>query len=602
MDLDRWHLSYYEKELYLLRQGGKAFAKLYPKIAARLSLAEGVSQDPHTERLLESFAYLTSYLKKDIDDQFPRLSSTLLEVLYPQLVAPIPPMSIAKLVLDPKKGKSTTGYSVPRHTELYAQSQEGIPCRFRTAYDLTLWPLEIIDVDIMRRDLFDVGAVLTSYPFCLKIVLRTTAIPLNQLQISCLQFYLHGDPMVYNTLYEYLFLAQQPYAIQGQDQPARIIPSGSLHQVGFGDNENVLPDFPQTFSGYRLLQEYYAFPQKFLFFNLTNLDFSQCHNTAEIIIPLATQDENTASKLPISIDNIQLGCTPIINLFSKTTDPIVFDKKSIEYPLFADVRRQLSLEIHSIEKVVRAVPNTPIVEEISPYFSYNHPAIDNKKTYYWMQRRVPAPQGIPGTQILMSFVDLDFNAETPTDEVIYAKTLCTNRSLATFVRPFTVLQATQSLPVTTITTLLHATPSAYGFQDGAAQWKLISQLSLNYLSLGGNDACLQALNEILTLYKGSIEMAMPVDMAEIIKMETENVVCHRGRDAWRGMMQGTGVCLTFAQLNFDRRDVMLFSSVLSHFLNLYAGINSFVQLSVKKPGQLEVWKTWDPVCGAQKIL
>lgn len=601
--IDQQHLAYYEEELLFLRQMGGAFAKKYPKVANRIRLSGDVSPDPHTERLLESFAFLTSYLKREVSEQFPQFAQTFLEVLYPQLVAPIPPMSIAQFCLDPSKGKTTTGYKIPRKTPLFTEAKNKDVCRFNTSYDLTLWPITVKEIKVQQSSVYSFSQALTPYPFILEVVLETESLDLAKYEIDELCFYINADTVMANTLYEYLFLTEHKVAFYNPDTlQYTIAPTGSLAQVGFGEDENVLPDFPQSLPAYRLLQEFFAFPDKFMFFKVKNVSFNGMTKTARILLPLASYDDTLSRKLLLTPDFLKLGGTPIINLFSQITDPVNFDNKKIEYPLIPDVRRVLTTEIHSIEKVVSTIPNTDQVQTISPYFSYHHQDIMDKQAKYWFAKRQLQIEGIPGTRTFISFTDLNFSPTSPPAEVVYAYTLCTNRELAQFVRSGSTLQADVSLPTHNIICLHQPTPTIYNFLDGADQWKLVSQLSVNYLSLSSGAESLKAFQEILSLYSANVQEVMPTGVGNIINMEVTPIVRRIGQDAWRGMAKGSGVTLTLDDKQFARCDALLFSAVLSHFLNIYTMINSFVELSVLRADNPQIWKTWPAQIGTKPLL
>lgn len=606
---DPRHLAYYERELAFLRNAGKTFAAQYPKIANRLAFGPTESPDPHVERLLESFAFLTSYLQKDIEDQFPRLSTNLLDILYPQLTAPLPPMSIASFVVDPTKGVLTSGYHIDKDFPLITTASSGEVCRFRTAYPLVLWPIEITSIKVVRTDTYDFATTLTPYPFVLKISLETESVDFEQMEMSSLRFYMNGDPLLTNMLFECLFLNNHQYAIvkhaenPSQKEEYEIIKQGNIERVGFKNDENVLPNFPQSHTAYRLLQEYFVFPQKFMFFDVNNIDTKNATKSIDLVIPLASYSDKLLKTLLVTNDTLKLGCTPIINLFPKISDPIRFDKKQIEYTLYPDIRRMQTLEIHSIEKVTSTETDNPETREFSPYFSYNHEDVRDKKEAFWFARRLMSTDPeLPGSTIKLAFVDLDFNPDMPSTETAYARTLCTNRGLANFVYAGTVLSPEDTSPTKEIICLLQPTPPVYADSDGASQWKLISQLSLNYLSLASGKDSLMALREILTLYAGAAENTFPLEINNIVGLESKHVVRRFGKDAWRGFVKGIAVTLTLQEENFTKKEALLFSAVLSHFFGLYTTINSFTELSVKRNLTDNIWKTWPTIAGETPLL
>jgi type VI secretion system protein ImpG len=267
-------LPYYERELTFLRQMGAEFASKYPKIAGRLLLEADKSEDPHVERLIQAFAFLASRIHHKLDDEFPEITDALLGVLYPHYLAPIPSMSIAQFVLDPDQGKLTAGHHIPQGSMLYSQSVNGSPCRFRTCYPVTLWPLEVASA---RFDAPDRVSPSPKAAAVIRLELRCLGgISFADLELNSLRFFLHGEsPLVY-ALYELLFnntcqVQFRPLDDQKGVKPV-VLPARCLTTVGFGPDEGVLPYTPRSFLGYRLLQEYFAFPEKFLFFDLGELD------------------------------------------------------------------------------------------------------------------------------------------------------------------------------------------------------------------------------------------------------------------------------------------------------------------------------------------
>ena len=136
-------LEYYESELSWLRQMGAEFAEKYPKVASRLALSANVCEDPHVERLLEAFSFLSARLHLKLDDDFPEITESLLNVLYPQYLRPMPSMTVAEFGVDPTQGKLTTNLSIPRGSLLYSRPVDGVPCKFRTCYDTTVSPVRV---------------------------------------------------------------------------------------------------------------------------------------------------------------------------------------------------------------------------------------------------------------------------------------------------------------------------------------------------------------------------------------------------------------------------------------------------------------------------
>jgi len=596
------HLLYYQRELSFLRQMGGLFAAKYPKIAKRLHFNEYQSTDPHVERLIESVAYLTSYLQKDIDDQFPRISSAMLGILYPHQVNLIPSMSIAHF--DAHLGTAMKGsYQVDKHSKLFSQSETGEVCRFRTCYPVELWPIEVENIVLEKLNRYDFAIhSLAKYTYAIKISLKAD-VPLGSMDIKNLRFFINADKTDTNTLYHLLFEEDAPVVVLGDNpEHSYLTPRGSIKQVGFEKDEEVIPSPKNGHRAYGLLQEYFIFSKKFAFFDIKNLTFDATSKTADILIPIG----NTVDVKDITLNKrtFLLGCTPIINLFSKTSEPIRLNHQKIDYRLIADNRRELTTEVHSIDKVFSSGTDDPDVKEISPYFSYDHHALISQEKNFWHSRRVPsANSNIPGMDMMISFVDLNMSSQNPPVDVAYARILCTNRHLAPTLGAGTVLQEEdKNSPVHTVKCLYQPTDPIYPSEEGATQWQLISQLSLNYLSFSSEAESLEALKEILLIYAGDYEGSQATEINSIVKMTCNPITRRFGTDAWRGFVKGTEVTLTIDDGGSPSFGSLLFTSVLSHFFGLYTAINSFAALTVRNKNKEGIWKQWPPITGVQRLL
>ena len=198
-------LEYYERELSFLRTMGQAFAKRYPKVASRLQLEATKCEDPHVERLLEGFAFLAARVHLKVDDDFPEVSEALLNVVYPHYVRPIPSMSLAQFHLDPEQGKLTAGHHIPRGAMLYSRPVDGVPCKFRSCYDTTLWPLTVGAAEWTTPDRLRPAVKAPDAVAALRVELRCLpGVTFEMLDLSTLRLHLSGESNVVATLYELL--------------------------------------------------------------------------------------------------------------------------------------------------------------------------------------------------------------------------------------------------------------------------------------------------------------------------------------------------------------------------------------------------------------
>ena len=594
-------LPYYHKEIAYLRKQGAAFAERYPKLMGRLQLGAHECADPQVERLLESFAFLTGRIQHQLDSEFPELTSALLGVLYPQFLNPIPAMSVAQFEVDPERGQLTTGHLIPRHTPLFTTSPDGVTCRFRTCYPVTLWPVAVTYAGIEPTAQFDFLDAATDVAAVMRLRLASQAGPLQELNLQRLRFYLRGDRALSSSLYEYLTCAVRQVAIRPDSgaRPLRL-PPDTIVPVGFAPEEAVLPYPPHAHPGYRLLQEYFTFPEKFLFIDVDRLD---AHGSQHYFDLLFLLDRMPPKWFRIDQQSFALGCTPMINLFRKTSEPIRLDHRQTEYRLIPDIRRERWTEVHSIRRVSASSHADETTQLIQPFYAYTHTMASRDHKAFWRARRVPASQpNLPGTELRLSFVDLDFNPHLPPLQTVYAHTLCTNRDLAENLLDGALLEIEEAAPQQRIICLHKPTSQRQPPLGGATLWRLISHLSLNHLSLSDGPQSLHALREILTLYNTDENPAAHQHIMGIRSMACQPVVRRLGVDAWRGFCRGLEITLEFDDDCYQGSNPILLASVLNHFFALYASINTFTQLVMTNSDREGIIKRWPPMAGEQTIL
>jgi type VI secretion system protein ImpG len=595
-------LVYYLEELSYLRQMGQRFARAYPKVAGRLELQRDECPDPHVERLIESFAFLTARIQSDLDSDFPEIAAELLNVLYPHYLTPVPSMTIVRFEVDPQRGKLTSGHEIPRHTQLFTHAERGAVCRMRTAYPVTLWPIAIKSAEMVTPDNFEFLDNASDVASVLRLRIESRADPFDVLEIDKLRFYLHGEPVLVGRLYELLMndLVRIAVLPAGAKTP-RDLPRDAVVPAGFDRDEDVIPYPKYSHPAYRLLQEYFSFPEKFHFFDVRRLHGCMAGQTVDLLFLF---HKVPAAKLLLTPDTFSLGCTPAINLFRKTSEPIRIDHRKLEYPLVSDLRREKTTEIHSILSVSGTSDAADPTRDYAPFYSFTHDMERRGQRAFWHARRVPAQHpDMSGTDLLLSFRDLDFSPARPPDEIVYAHVLCTNRALAAEIPAGGELQTDVAAPVKRITCLKKPTRPIDPPLGGQALWRLVSHLSLNYLSLGETDDSLKALREILGLYCVSDAPAMRQQIQGIRRMSHRKVVRRMDGAAWKGFCRGTEVDLLFDETAFVGGSAFLFASVINRFLGLFASTNSFTQLLIRRSArENEVWKRWRPMAGAKAVL
>lgn len=609
------NLDYYQDELVYLRRMGAQFARLHPHAAGRLELGGDECADPQVERLIESFAFLTARIRRDLDNEFPELATALLGVLYPHLVSPVPSVTIARFQVDPAQGKLTGGYTVEKGTELFAPvadetGQAAAPldrplCRFRTCYPVTLWPVEVEWAGLEGAERYGAGERVPEARAVLRLRLRSLQGTFPEMECRRLRFYLNGETTGHaSRLYQLIFQHVRRVGILPPNGAAPVLlpAADTLLPVGFGPDEEVLPYPAHGHPAYRLLQEYFVARRKFFFFDVNHLDSSWGGETLDLLFFL---DRAPGETVRLDARNFVLGCTPVVNLFTRVTEPIRLDGSQSEYRLVVDARNEGTTEIHSVLEVEAVDREGGGAEPLEPFYSVRHQLQPREHVCYWYARRTPAlARDRRGTDLHLSFVDPSFRAAMPDARVAFARALCTNRRLAEQVPERGLLHMEVPAPVKQVVALHAPTRASDPVMGGAALWRLVSHLSLGHLSLAERDAehSLRALQEMLRLYAAFGSETVETRIGGIQAMKCRPVMRRLGPDAWRGFCRGTEITLTFGEEAFAGTSPFLLAAVLNRCFARYVSVNSFTELAVRMGNGEEVWKRWPAMTGERVLL
>jgi len=603
--------DYYESELTFLRQVGAEFADKYPKIASRLLLESDRCEDPHVERMLEAFALLAARVHLRIDDDFPQITESLLNILYPHYLRPVPSITVAQFHTDPESGKLTSALKIPKGTVLYSRPVEGVPCKFRTSYDTTLWPFKVSQAQWMTPDRIR-PALRASEAAVLRVELECFPdVSFEKLDLETLGFYLNGESSVVHALYELLcrncvrILLRDPAKPKA---PVREISLRNLQPMGFGENEDVLPYPRRSFMGYRLLQEYFAFPEKYFFMNLKGLSELQragMTSKAELLFMISPfEQDGRHQRLEVAVNErtLRLGCAPIVNLFSQVAEPILVDQTRYQYPIVPDARRRQTMEIYSVDEVVSTDAETHETVTYHPLYSERHVVQGTSPAYWYITRSVSNRKGDEGTDVFLSLVDLSARPMELDYDTVTVRCTCTNRDLISRL-PFGSeagdFEMTGGAAIKKIVALHKPTRTLRPPLDGKTLWSLVSHLSLNYLSIVDDGK--EALQKILELYDFSDSADIKKQISGIASVSSRRHFTRVASDHGIGFARGTRVEIEFDEEQFSGSGAYLFASVLEKFLGLYTSMNSFTQLVARSRQRKEVLEEWTPRAG-QSIL
>ena len=601
-------LPYYERELTFIRHMASEFSEKYPKVAGRLLLEPNQCEDPHVERLIEAFALLAGRVHHKLDDEFPEITEALLDVLCPHYLRPVPSQGIAQFQLDPSQSAAART-QVPAGVALHSRPENGQFCSFRTCYPVTLWPLRVTGASVSAASrLGSAGA--GDAAAVVRIQMESTGgLRFGQLPIDKIRFYLNGESAVVHALYQSLFLDALRVGLRalpaGDGSAHALLPATCLHQVGFERAEGVLPYSDRSFVGYRLLQEYFTLPEKFLFVDVTGLDrLAKADFGAGFEILIWLKESEPARLLAleqgVGPETFQLGCTPMVNLFERIAEPIRVTHTKTEYRVVGDQHRQQITEIYSVDRVASAAPYLEEPKIYEPFYALGHGRDDAGQRYWCAHRRPSARPGDSGTEVYLTLVDVNFEPALPADETLTMQVTCTNRDQASrlrFAGEYGELE-TEGLALLRARCIRRPTPTGRPPLRRGLEWRLISHLSLNYLSIveGGREA----LQEILQLYNFSDDPALRKQIAGISEVSSRSSVARVASSTGVTFCRGTDVTLGFDDEQYIGSGVYLLGSVLHRFLALYSAVNSFSRLTVRtKKGVL---KQWPPLAGEQVLL
>jgi type VI secretion system protein ImpG len=619
-------LDYYNRELQFVREMGAEFASHYPRIAARLGMEGLDCADPYVERLLEGFAFLAARVQLKLDARHPEFTQHLLEMVYPHFLSPTPSCAIVELSPDMKEGGVHTGHLVKRGTALRSvlTKNDRTACEFRTAHDVTLWPLTVVEAKYLSGS----GALSTQgvaadgrARTAIRLRLKAAAgAKIKALPLDSLTFYLQGTPDITHRIFEQMTADCIGAYVRSTrpGSPVHLIPARSIRACGLEDSEALLPVTARGFQGYRLLQEYFSFPERFRFFSLNDLApaVRACEGD-ELEIYLAMERAQPRLENAIDASQFRLFCTPAINLFQRTIDRVHVTTAETEYHLVPDRNRPMDFEIHSVSRVDGIGAGSDVVASIVPFYSVKHGTTRQSAQAFYTLHRQPrllsarqqqqGPRsGYIGSECYISIVD---SAQRPlTGEIrqLDAQAWCTNRDLPVQLATgqgrtdFTVESAA---PVESVRCLAGPSYPRQSPGFGAIAWKLISHLSLNYLSLVDREpeSGAEMLRDLLALYADGNDASAVRQVEGVRSVSYQPVVRRVPIPGPISYGRGLEIALTLDEASFEGAGIVTLGSVLERFFARYVSLNSFTQVRLQSAARGAV-KTWPVRVGCRHLI
>jgi len=620
-------LRHYNLELQHLREMGAEFAEQFPKVASRLGMAGLEVADPYVERLLEGVAFLAARVQLKMEAEFPKFTQALLEIVYPHYLAPTPAMLVAQFKPDPKEPNLVAGPTIPRNSPMQSLMlpNDATACEFRTAQDVRLWP---VSVGSARYFAFAPDLPLNKLPIAqrikggVRIRLKTTeGIDFAKTALDRLTFFVAGQDEVANRLHDLCATAALGVLVlpaTGGPSWQQLLPATSVRPVGFQDDQALLPVTPRSFQGYRLIQEYFSFPQRFRFFEVSGLAPAVRRATTdeiEIVILFGREDGRLEGVVDAS--NFALYCTPAINLFAKRADRIQITDAAYEYHVLPDRTKPLDYEVYQVTDVVghgvgpeseqRFVPLYATFsgrqehEHLASFTARREPRLLSSS----QKRRGPRTSYI-GTEVFLSLVD---SAQAPFSRELRqlsVQMLCTNRDLPLLLplgSGTTDLALEIAAPVSSIRVVSGPSRPYAPLADGAVSWRAISHLSLNYFSLANSSPAegAAALRELLGLYAPGTDASARKQIDGIRSVRVKPVVRRLPEPGPLAFGRGLEVAITVDELAFEGGSACTLGSVLEEFFARYVSINSFTETILRSDSRDEI-NRWVPRWGARPTL
>jgi len=601
-------LPYFNRELVAIRRLAGEFADAHPKIAGRLRMSPDTVDDPHVARLLDGVAFLSARAQARLDDEFPELTDTLLNVLYPHFLAPFPSCAIAQFTPKPDLQamvEVAAGYTVD------TEAVRGQSCRFRTANAVTLWPVKIESARLMGLPFtapanpLAAGAVAA-----LRLVISTLSpeAKLSEIGLDRLRLFIRGAQATSLPLFE--ALAGHTIGVALADSPGDpspvILPGTAVSPAGFAPDEALLPWPARSFSGFRLLSEYFAFPQKFMFLDLAGLDAKTLvTDTGKFEIYIYLNRSSNELERAVSAEMFALGCVPIVNLFTQRCEPIAMDHTATEYRILPDARRSGVMEVWSVNTVREVRPDTT-TRPWRPFYRLGNAADAGGDGGFYTEIRRDAAAGVGGTDMFLAPYDPKFDPTQKSSSVLSVEAICLNRDLPaelpfggghprlTALNPNTAIA--QSACITPPTPTLRPELRARG------AWRLISHLSLGHLSVTGGAEGAAALKEVLRLYDLRDTADTRAALEALLSVTARPGTARVPGSRLGAFCRGLDVELEFEPRAFQGAGLFLLSAVLERFLALHATVNSFVRTTIRLRGRPDPEVKFPARAGARALL
>lgn len=582
---------YFESELKFLRELGLEFAANNPALAPFL---QSSSEDPDVARLFEGVAFLTGRIRQKLDDEIPEIIHSLIHLLLPNYLNPIPSMSI--LAFNTRPQPLVVKRQIEQGLVVNSIKKSDTQCQFRTCYPVDLYPIDLVDVEF---ESYTKQAMLD-----LKFELINGA-GSDAVGFETIRLYLHcGDDLskaqlLYLWLFNYLDHVEINTTNSGTSNiQSHRLSANQIKPVGYGDDAALLPNTEKAFSGFRVLLEYFVFPKKFMFFDITDLQEILGRSTISSFRVKFHFNRPFDNNLLLDRDDFRLFCTPIVNLFQRDMTPIEISDHQQDYLVRPEGIAQQT-EIFTVDRVFSRDKNQGMIE-YPAFESFTHELLQSRQRFQCFYKITHKP-GVTNDSLdhHISFIDGEDVQQVPQQRKISASLTCTNKKLAQQLLIGEINQPYQGQPAgVSFRNISMVTDSLMPPVEQGLAWRLISALALNYNSYNE----IETLKSHIQLFdlpslNGKREVAATNArlLAGIQSIQVEGVDrLHRGR-----LIRAKQTYIKLKEDQFGSEGwlgeaiMYHFACVLRYYFNQFAEVNSFHHLVVEGVGNGTIYR-WEP--------
>lgn len=575
-------LPYYEKQLQEFGQQSREFANKYPKIAQRLSLNQEQIDDPHIERLIQAFSLISARIDKKLHDSYEVFTRAIFEVMFPQYLKPFPACSVVSFDDAIKIRQLKSSQQIPKQTVLKSKSIRGVQCEYRTTNQVNLLPIALKSVNFKTHASTHVhlnrNATLS---FGFEIFNQQQRL----LEQQKLPIYLDAISSFPLQVLDCIFKPETGFSVIAHNQEIDF--QNPFELMGFTEAESALPVDQHTHHAYRLLIEYFCFPEKFNFLNL-NLSFLKDLNIETAAFELhihfkinLNDQAMVRNYSELNSANFKLFATPVINLFPKQAEPQKIDHLRLEYPLMSDVHHPEYFQVYAITEMNllrEKSENSQTTYPVLPFFAMSHYHQADVQFYYHL---LPEQSNTKHTELKYSIISKSLEPQKISSDFISMQLLCSNRDLP--YESYNKDQNNLSLNDNSLARkaiLLKRPNLPYCFdQKQQEQWRIISHLSLNNLSLMKANA-VSHIKELLELYNlpQSKDNRLIINSIQSIQFSLSQKL--REHKPFPLFVRGVKVEIQIDPEVFRGASLYIFVQLLNHIFNLKVQMNSYVDMHV----------------------